>query len=411
LKEKAAPTAVDLFCGAGGLGLGLEAAGFEVIAAVDNWRPAVETYNLNFSHSAREDALYWGRRLPDADVYAGGPPCQGFSSAGWRAPGDARNTLVAVFAHLVSQHRPTGFVFENVEGFLTGDQGRWVVDLLSPLVEAGYCISVRKVNAANYGVPQHRKRVLVVGGLGWLPGLPDPTHKATGAPGAMNVANGRPLTPTLAQSLAGLPEPTENGAAPALPDHTFKRPNDDDRRRMHALKPGQTMKDLPEELWHETYRRRAYRRVMDGTPTERRGGAPAGLRRLDPDQPSKAITSGAPSEFVHPVEDRALTLRECARIQTFPDDFQFFGSKAQRALQIGNAVPPRLAEAVAHHVFSALTHRDESERLAPGLYEFTPTFSEGMSPALVRTVELVYASLAVQAEAGRGDQLSLFGRA
>ena len=94
--------AVDLFCGAGGLGLGLEAAGFDVIGAVEKWRPAVETYNTHFEHEAREAALDWDTALPDADLYAGGPPCQGFSSAGRRNPGDARNTLVAVFAHLVA---------------------------------------------------------------------------------------------------------------------------------------------------------------------------------------------------------------------------------------------------------------------------------------------------------------------
>jgi len=385
-------TAVDLFCGAGGLGLGLEAAGFEVVEAVEKWRPAVDTYNTRFRRGAREAALDWDTALPDADLYAGGPPCQGFSSAGRRKPGDARNTLVAVFAHLVALRRPQAFIFENVEGFLTGDQGRWVLDLLSPLVAAGYCISVRKVNAANFGVPQHRKRVLVVGGLGWSPGLPAPTHLAFGAPGALNVAEGCPRTPTVAQALAGLPAASNNGDPALLSDHVIKPPSPADLRRIRALEPGQTMKDLSEELWHETYRRRAYRRVKDGTPTERRGGAPAGLRRLCPDQPSKAITSGAPSELVHPTEDRTLTLRECARLQTFPDDFVFAGTKSQRALQIGNAVPPRLATAVAAHVYASMSSGG-CEQAVPGIYEFTPTSSTGMSPALHRTVDLVCSTL------------------
>src|SRR5690606_4977217 len=166
--------------------------------------------------------------------------------------------------------------------------------------------------------------------------------------------------------------PAQNGSAPPLPDHTFRPPSEVDLMRYRALRPGQTMRDLPKELWHRTYRRRAYRRVMDGTPTESRGGAPAGLRRLHPDEPSKAITSAASSEFIHPIEDRTLTLRECARIQTFPDDFMFSGTSAQRALQIGNAVPPILAARVAQHI------RDSArvlgtEELAPGLYEFTAT--------------------------------------
>ncbi len=408
MRDEADFNAVDLFCGAGGLGIGLEAAGFKVVKAVDKWEPAIRTYNTNFDHRAEVAALDWNSELPDADIYAGGPPCQGFSSAGRRAPGDARNTLVAVFAHLLTLHRPPAFIFENVEGFLTGDKGRWVVDLLTPLVRAGYCMSVRKVNAANYGVPQHRKRVIVVGGLGWNPGLPEPSHRAVGAPGAKNVAADCPLAPTVAEALGRLPDATSNGTPPALADHVFRVPNEADRLRIEALKPGQTMKDLPEELWHDTYRRRAYRRVKDGTPTERRGGAPAGLRRLHPEQPSKAITSGAPSEFVHPWEQRTLTLRECARIQTFPDDFVFTGSKAQRALQIGNAVPPRLATAVARHVANAMRERGESN-LAPGLYEFTPTFSDGMSPALARTVELVSSTIPLAGKQSPQSQLDLFG--
>src|SRR5207237_9353072 len=95
--------------------------------------------------------------------------------------------------------------------------------------------------------------------------------------------------------------------------------------RAIALEPGQTMRDLPEELQHESYRRRAFRRVMDGTPSERRGGPPAGIRRLVPDAPSKAITGGARSEFLHPAAHRLLTLRESPRIQAFPAPFRFVG--------------------------------------------------------------------------------------
>ncbi len=376
-------TAVDLFCGAGGLSHGLRSAGIDVTYAIDAWAPAVETYANNLGAHVTTASVDWSDALPPCDLIVGGPPCQGFSSAGRRAPGDARNTLVAVFAHLVATHRPRAFLFENVEGFLTGDGGRWVVDLVKPLVAAGYCVSLRKVNAANYGVPQNRKRVIVVGGLGWNPGLPSPTHRAVGIPGAENVAEGSPLAPTVMDALAGLPD--VDAAAPS--DHVARRPSEADLARIAALAPGQTMKDLPEALWHDTYRRRANRRVKDGTPTERRGGAPAGLRRLEPDQPSKAITSGAISEFVHPTEDRTLTLRECARIQTFEDDFEFAGTKAQRALQIGNAVPPRFAAALAHHLAAAL--RARKKPAIAGLHEFTPTFSTGMSPALARTVELV----------------------
>jgi DNA (cytosine-5)-methyltransferase 1 len=303
-------------------------------------------------------------------------------------PGDARNTLVAVFASLVAKHRPRAFIFENVEGFLTGEGGRWVTDLLDPLVKAGYCINLRKVNAANYGVPQHRKRVLAIGGLGWDPGFPDPTHCAIGAPGAELIGKHLPFCETVMEALSGLPSASEFAECALISDHYSRPPSEMDLLRFQALGAGQTMKNIPEELWHETFRRRAFRRVKDGTPTERRGGAPSGLRRLEPDRPSKAITSGASSEFVHPIEHRNLTLRECARLQTFPDEFEFAGTQAQRALLIGNAVPPRFASAIAAHLKMVL--QEKNNRTAePGLKSFVPTNSTGMSPALQRTVNSV----------------------
>jgi DNA (cytosine-5)-methyltransferase 1 len=151
------------------------------------------------------------------------------------------------------------------------------------------------------------------------------------------------------------------------------------------------MRDLPIELWHDSYRRRAYRRVMDGTPTERRGGAPAGIRRLVLDEPCKAITGGALAEFLHPSEDRNLTLRECARIQTFPDDFCFRGTCTEQARLIGNAVPPLLASIIARTLAAdlLLTKRPSD----PGrLLSFVPTLSNGMSPLLERVTKTVRAA-------------------
>ena len=381
-------TAADLFCGAGGLGVGLQSAGCRIVFAADSAPAAVQSYRSNFQHRATIENLHWDTTLPNVDIVVGGPPCQGFSSAGKRSPGDVRNSLVAVFAHLVARHRPQAFLFENVEGFLTGDEGKWVVDLLDPLIAAGYCIHLRKVNAANYGVPQHRKRVVALGGLGWDPGFPSVTHCATGAPGSLAVGRGLPECPNIQQALQGLPPamPRGRGQRPLMADHDFRAPRGAEVARISALRPGQTMKDLPECLWHDTYRRRAHRRVMDGTPSERRGGAPAGLRRLVPNQPSKAITSGANSEFIHPTEDRPLTLRECARLQTFPDNFRFMGTLAEKAMLIGNAVPPLLAERIVRHLLAAM-HRPERQVASPGLKSFHVTHAPAMSPALKRTVE------------------------
>jgi DNA (cytosine-5)-methyltransferase 1 len=313
-----------------------------------------------------------------ADVIAGGPPCQGFSSAGLRQAGDYRNTLVRSFALLVARDRPRAFLFENVEGFLTAEGGDRVFDLLEPLIETGYRIHLRKVNAANYGVPQHRKRVIAIGGLGWDPTFPSPTHSAHGAPGSLRPLSHLPRTPSLEAVLRGLPSPSTE---PNEFDHWYAALSLDDLQRAKCLKPGQRMRDLPRSLWHDSYERRAYRRVMDGTPTERRGGAPAGIRRLAPDQPCKAITSGARSEFLHPEENRPLTLRECARVQTFPDEFRFFGNASQRATLIGNGVPPLLAFAIGRALVQDLSTALPAQG-AGTLLSFIPTLADGRSPAL-----------------------------
>ena len=386
-------TVVDLFCGAGGLGAGLQAAGLQTIHAVDSLPAAVRTHGMNFAKPASLQSLGWDAKLPPADVIVGGPPCQGFSSAGQRRLEDSRNSLVAVFAHLVARHRPSAFVFENVEGFLTGDDGRHLLEFLDTLVAAGYCMHLRKVNAAHYGIPQHRKRVIAVGGLGWDPGFPSFTHCAVGMPGATRVGRGLPPCPTVDEALRGLPAAERRPSSKGLrSDHSFRTPRNADLERYRALAPGQTMKDLPEELWHPTFRRRAFRRVMDGTPSERRGGAPAGLRRLRGDQPSKAITSGAATEFVHPVEPRLLTLRECAKLQTFPDSFRFAGTQAERALLIGNAVPPLLGEVLGRHLKQALRESGASKMPAsPGLKSFVATTGTAMSPALRRSTAAVEA--------------------
>lgn len=382
------PSVIDLFCGAGGFSLGFQQSGFKLLEAFDHDTAAVDTHALNLGGHANQALITGGLALPSATVIIGGPPCQGFSSAGLRREGDNRNSLVRCFAEIVARSRPRAFVFENVEGFLTADEGQYVLDLLVPLVEAGYRIHLRKVNAANYGVPQHRKRVVAIGGLGWDPSFPKPTHSAYGAPGAHRVA-GKHLerTPTLQEALCGLPQSTLS--PPGAPQGHFHRPLDGlDLERARALKQGERMRDLPPNLWHASYRRRAYRRVMDGTPTERRGGAPCGFRRLVASDPSKAITGGALSEFLHPVDDRNLTLRECARIQTFPDNFTFCGSISQQAQMIGNAVPPRFAA----HLASVLLRDLQAATLSdmPGaLLTFIPTLADGTSPVLGRVIDLV----------------------
>jgi len=400
-------TILDLFCGAGGLSFGFAQAGFQCALAIDHSAPAVATHSLNFNCAVERVDVTEFDRFPPASVIVGGPPCQGFSTAGARAVGDRRNTLVGWYARTIAQLLPTAFVFENVEGFLTAEDGYHVLELLDPLIEAGYWVHLRKVNAANYGVPQHRKRVIAIGGLGWAPAIPEPTHSAFGAPGAHLAARHLPRTPTLAEAIAGLPAASHD--PPGDPtDHYASKLVGIDLERAERLAQGQTMRDLPANLQHESYRRRAFRRVIDGTPTDRRGGAPSGLRRLRSDEPSKAITSAARSEFLHPSENRFLTLRECARIQTFPDSFTFAGTPTERQQLIGNAVPPRLAQTIALSLRAQLEAHAEAASGPGRLLSFVPTLSLGMSPALASITDRVRRRFELVPEAVPAEQPSFW---
>ena len=394
-------SSIDLFAGAGGLTLGLRWAGFETLAAYDNWSPAIATLERNFgSATVLPDDI---RELTAADILAitdgvtpflvaGGPPCQGFTSAGARCASDDRNTLVGEFARMVAELQPRWFLFENVEGFLSMSGGSFVVDLLDGVLDAGYKVRLRKVNVANYGVPQLRKRVIAVGSSGADPGFPGPSHHAFGAPGAETARTASlPTTPTVSDALEQLDAPASAVCDEAIQGHVAPHISESDARRFRLLQQGQTMRDLPLGLQHQSYARRANRRVADGISTERRGGAPAGIRRLRADEPSKAITSAAPREFIHPLEDRCLTLRECARLQGFPDSFEFVGNRSEQATLVGNAIPPTfgvvLGRWISARSSSPSPDTDDSSRLL----EFHVGNGTGLSPVMRDVVERISA--------------------
>ncbi|MCY3926622.1 MAG: DNA cytosine methyltransferase [bacterium] len=394
-------SSIDLFAGAGGLTLGLQWAGFDALLANDNWLPAVDTLKRNFRNT---DVLCEDiRNLSAADILArtdgvtpllvaGGPPCQGFTSAGARRASDARNSLTGDFTRLVAELRPKWFLFENVEGFLTMSGGDFVVELLDGVLEAGYTVRLRKVNVANYGVPQLRKRVIAIGSLGSDPGFPHPSHHAFGSPGAQIESTiGLPPTPTVADALEQLSEPAPVEHDETIQGHIMPRVSESDLLRFQLLKPGQTMRDLPDNLQHRSYAKRANRRVADGMPTERRGGAPAGLRRLRADEPARAITSAAIREFLHPLKNRSLTLRECARLQGFPDRFAFVGNRSEQATLVGNAIPPSFGRVLGLWIAERCQSSGAGPEPASQLLEFHPTNSTGMSPTLRRIVDRIHA--------------------
>jgi DNA (cytosine-5)-methyltransferase 1 len=348
----------------------------------------------------------------EVDLLVGGPPCQGVSSAGAKDWDDPRNILFTKFVAFVTALRPSWFIMENVEGLLTAREGFFITEAITRFLEAGYWVRTKKVYMEQYGLPQQRKRVLVVGNLERCPfdfppdryqraqvGAPSPSHAPSSFAGI-----GLPAPLTILDAIDDLPAPTpsDQGSylAPARNEYQRSLRRTDaqpllyhqqrplrpiDQQRIRLLGQGETMRHLPSELQHASFTRRAFRRVMDGTPTERRGGAPAGMKRLFAAKPSLTITSASSSEFIHPIEDRLLTPRECARLQSLPDWFTFCGSWGSISTQIGNAIPPVFMETLARHIRVASTRQRATA--GPGRWlGIEATRSAGMSPILSRVL-------------------------
>lgn len=414
---------ISVFSGAGGMSLGFSRSGLKPIVGFDINQDACRTYernlgvpshNLNLGAGDQSEALKILEGSKNALAVVGGPPCQGFSTAGDRSGKDPRNQLIFNYLALVERLRPRWFFFENVEGLLTSESGRSVSELLRCFIKIGYSVRLEKVNFAAYGLPQSRKRVLIIGNrLGLDFHFPMETHSYFS--GKHSYLSLYPSSPNLLEAIAGLPKPSRKSqmlAYESEPINDYDRsmragndsrevslhysaPSEKDVERFRHLEQGQTMKDLPEELWHPSFRRRAFRRVADGTPTEKRGGAPSGIKRLRGEYSALTITSAANREFIHPCEDRPLSIREAARLQSFPDSFEFEGNGSSVMTQVGNAVPPLAAEFFAR----ALIEWDGAlgsgfkicSTTTPKLLGYRLTDASGMSPALAETDRLLRA--------------------
>lgn len=374
-----APVAIDLFCGAGGLSLGLEWAGFDVRAGIDFDEHALGTLEENLgTPSLLADAReVTGRELLDlagtdqVDLVAGGPSCQGFSTHGKRLEDDERNFLYREFLRLVDEISPTTILMENVKGLLISGGGRFRQQVEESFAELGYRVSGALLLAADYGVPQRRERVFFIGSrLDEELALPTPTF---GDPDSLLVKKGnlRPYR-TVADAISDLPvlgdehreEPTGYAAPPANDFQRLMRDGCDEVYN-HVAKPvsehaysiisrvgqGEGIRAIPEENLPDRFK--SMRRISNGNL---RRDCTTLYYRLREDQPSYTITcyftnvsSGA---FTHPQVHRAITPREAARLQGFPDWFRFTGSYIPR--QIGNAVPPLLGQAVGEAIMEHL---------------------------------------------------------
>jgi DNA (cytosine-5)-methyltransferase 1 len=342
-------TYLDAFCGPGGLGLGLEDTGFTVLDAFDADRYAVETYRRNLFKGCRlarvEDIrgahllARLGLRKGELDLLAGGPPCQGFSKQKRGAHrGDERNRLILEFARLVKEMTPRFFLLENVAIFGQKRGQQLLAEICGSLARLGYRFWPHFYNCADYGLAQTRERFVLVGqrdGEGAPFRIPPPTYRKWR---------------TVGEVIGDLPEPPEDYSDhPRYSNHQRARVTEINIRRFSHVPQGGGWSDIPMHL-----QLRCHRKV-----DRRSGGWPDVYGRLPWDGQCPTITGGFDSftrgRYGHPLYDRPLTPREAARLQGFPDSYVFSGSRADIRSQIGNAVPPPLAQAIGTAIARALS--------------------------------------------------------
>lgn len=335
-------TVLDLFCGCGGLSLGFEMAGFQVKLAIDNWEDALVTfrYNHHDSQTFNGDLLDLSPadmkkrfNLPHIDVIIGGPPCQGFSVAGKRIIDDDRNKLYKSFVRFVEYFHPKAFVMENVPNILSIGGGAVKEAILNDFENLGYTVSYKVLMASDYGVPQNRRRAIFVGLKDNSFDFPKKTIE---------------IPITTKDALSDLPEGSINDGDPypICPQSDYQRMmrhkakglfnhqisiHTEETRRIIAMVPdGGNYKDLPESMW-------SLRKVH------------IAWTRMNSLRPCFTIDTGHRHHF-HYLFNRIPTVRESARIQSFPDDFIFLGSKTSQYKQVGNAVPPYMSFALAKQI-------------------------------------------------------------
>lgn len=396
---------LDLFAGAGGFGLGFRLASkqLKVICSVEIDKWAVETLNANNVENQKiiqEDirSFKTNKQIIAAcpskpDVIIGGPPCQGFSYAGpAKDPKDPRNSLFKNFAQWVKVLKPKVFVMENVRGLLTGknEKGERVIDIIKKtFVQIGYSVEIWELNAAHYGVPQSRERIFIVGNIfDAIISPPDITHYLPSEKKALN-GQAKMLKQAISvqKAIGDLPklaagEGTEvavfktkpqseyqkqlRGNSSILYNHVTMAHTKRVVARYMQILDGYSLEEIPEEL---QVRKRNGNGELSNTEYN------SNYRHLKPDMVAYTIPASFYSNFVHPKQPRNITSREAARLQSFPDDYVFKGKRTQISSkllkqlgkeeenflsqynQIGNAVPPLLAKAVAYKLLSFLEEK------------------------------------------------------
>ncbi len=338
---------IDLFSGCGGLSLGFEQAGFSSILAIDNWQDALVTYkhNRKGANVLCEDIANINPQtiketydISDVDVIIGGPPCQGFSLAGKKIIKDKRNSLYKSFVSFVNVIRPKAFVMENVPNILSIGNGVIKESILKDFQSLGYTVTYKILLAADYGVPQNRRRAIFVGlQNGQKFEFPEKTivepttsEQALSDLPEITVEDGKPYPSKPLSDYQKYIREGSNG----LYNHNITIHTEQTQQIIAMVPDGGNYKNLPKELW-------TTRKVH------------IAWTRLNSKKPSFTIDCGHNHHF-HYKFNRVPTVRESARIQSFPDCFVFIGGKGSQLKQVGNAVPPLMAKQIANSLIKYL---------------------------------------------------------
>lgn len=352
---------LDLFCGCGGISEGYKLAGFDIVGGIDFNESATDTFKHNFKKAIVHNIDITSfpnddidKEFGDVDVIVGGPPCQGFSSANrWqKETEDPRNKLFFEYIRFVQQIHPKVIMIENVRGLLSRDNGYAIKRIQEILGSAEYNISYQVLDASDYGVPQNRKRAIIVGiRKDYKDIVFDFQTLVKQKKTTVEDAIGELYQ--FEEDASGTKELKEKANTPLrrflrnkdniILDHDVVYPAEKVQNRISFVPQGGNWKDVPAELW----------------PNNRQNRHSSAYKRLDPETQSCTIDTGnAHSNYFHPLYNRIPTIRESARLQSFPDSFEFKGTRGSKYRQVGNAVPPLLSKAVADAIMKILKNED-----------------------------------------------------
>lgn len=356
---------IDLFAGVGGLSYGFShLEEFEILVANEIEKDISIAYQLNHPNvnvlncdisDLTKTALKKVLGKKNIDIVVGGPPCQSYSTLGKRKMDDRAN-LFKQYNRILGMLQPKAFVFENVVGILSMDKGQLFKQIISEFEELGYVVKHQVLNAVEFGVPQHRERVILVGFKGENNYIyPTPTHGEKLKPFVtLKEAIGDLLTIKSGEKkdyyMNGIwnefLEFVRFNSGDLLEEHSSPKNGTHLIKIMEILKDGQSKNDLPEEI----------------RPKSGYGNTYA---KLWWERPSTTITRNfacpSSSRCIHPRDSRAMSIREGARLQSFPDDYKFYGSDGMKRLEIGNAVPPLLSMKIAKQMLEALKEQDATK--------------------------------------------------